>query len=108
VSSYVYSLSAILEKIRNEDLDKVLLERYTSAQQSASAALQTLREANLLVGSPQEADKLASEGIDLLKKRYTSKRTRTKRCSIKIVPNRRAENFLASRLEKLRDIVSRQ
>jgi hypothetical protein len=70
-TSYHHALQAVVQKVARDHLGEATLQLYTTAEQLASKALETLRHATLLNTNPQHADEIANQGIDLLKQRYT-------------------------------------
>ena len=70
-TSYHHALQAVVQKVARDNLGEATLQLYTTAEQLASKALETLRHATLFNTNPQHADEIANQGIDLLKQRYT-------------------------------------
>ena len=70
-TSYIYALIAVIEKVKKNNLGEDVLQLYLEAKRLGHEALQTLREANQLRENPIEADRIAIEGLDYLKERYT-------------------------------------
>ena len=68
----------VIEKVKKDNLGEEVLQLYLNAKRLGHEALQTLRDSNLLRVSPDEADRIAIEGLNRLKQRYTSNNMRIK------------------------------
>jgi hypothetical protein len=71
-------LTAVVEKVKKDNLGEDTVGVYLNAKQLGQEALQTLREATLLRTDAYKADRVANLGLHLLRERYTPNNMPTK------------------------------
>jgi hypothetical protein len=69
---------AVIEKVKKANLGVEVLQLFLNAKRLDNEALQTLQDANLIRVNPYEADRIAIEGLNQPKQRYTSNNMRIK------------------------------